>query len=230
MNARDPLGAVDWQRVGQALDDEGHALLPGFVGAAQVQALAALADAGAGLRGPWAATPEHGVAVAFAPPWPDFIGRACAALRRGLMPVARRWRERLGDADGQGERALDGHPPGPCAQLHRLRAGEWQPLRALGAGAGGACPFVLVALLSEPGRDFVGGEVVLTERRPRMQSRAVVLPLRRGDAAIVATGMRPCRGANGWYRASLRQAVGRVHEGERLGLLLALDEEIRGQV
>jgi hypothetical protein len=197
---------VDWPRVERALDAEGHALLPGFFAHAQVRALV------------------------LASPWPDFLAQAGVALRRGLAPVVRRWRERLGDAQGPGEHEPGGGDRFAGAQLQRLRAGEWQPLRALDTGAAGACPFALVALLSEPGRDFAGGELVLTERRPRMQSRPIVLPLRRGDAAIVATGSRPCRGASGWYRTSLRQAIGRVREGERVGLFLPLDDEIRGQV
>jgi hypothetical protein len=226
MNPGDPLEALDWPGVTRALDSEGHARLPAFFGAAQVQVLAALAGADAGRASMAAPTPPHGAAMALAPPWPDFLALARAALRRGLQPVARRWCERLGGAGAPAGAGPDGGVPLAGARLDRLRAGQWQPLRGLGADATGSCPFALVALLGEPGREFSGGELVLTERRPRMQSRPVVVPLRRGDAAVVATGPRPCRGANGWYRSSLRLAVGRVREGERLGLLLRIDDDL----
>jgi uncharacterized protein len=70
-------------------------------------------------------------------------------------------------------------------------------------------------LLSEPGQDFTGGEFVLTEQRPRMQSRAAVVPLRRGDAVIFAVHHHPIRGTRGFYRAYLRHGVSEVREGQR---------------
>jgi hypothetical protein len=76
-------------------------------------------------------------------------------------------------------------------------------------------PFQVVFLLSEPGKDFTGGEFVLTEQRPRMQSRAEVVPLRRGDAAIFAVHTRPVDGKRGAYRVNLRHGVSRVRSGRR---------------
>jgi hypothetical protein len=76
-------------------------------------------------------------------------------------------------------------------------------------------PFQVVFLLSEPGTDFTGGEFVLTEQRPRMQSRAEVVPLRQGDAAIFAVHNRPVRGTRGVYRVNLRHGVSRVRTGRR---------------
>src|SRR5256885_457710 len=84
--------------------------------------------------------------------------------------------------------------------------------------------FRSVLLLSRPGQDFEGGEFVMTEQRPRMQSRPMVLPLGLGDAAIIATGPRPVRGAAGFYRVHLRHAISRVHRGEWLGLELLLHD------
>ena len=76
-------------------------------------------------------------------------------------------------------------------------------------------PFQVVFLLSQPGEDFTGGEFVLTEQRPRMQSRAEVVPLRQGDAAIFAVHNRPVEGKRGYYRVNLRHGVSRVRSGHR---------------
>ncbi|HET6607508.1 MAG TPA: 2OG-Fe(II) oxygenase, partial [Rhodopila sp.] len=78
-----------------------------------------------------------------------------------------------------------------------------------------AFPIQVAVLLSEPGRDFTGGEFVLTEQRPRMQSRAEVVPLRQGDAVAFAVHNRPVHGAKGYYRVNLRHGVSRVRSGQR---------------
>jgi hypothetical protein len=77
-------------------------------------------------------------------------------------------------------------------------------------------PLQLVLLLSQPGRDFDGGEFVITEQRPRMQTRPMVLPLQQGDAAIIAVRQRPVRGSLGFYRVNLRHGVSRVRSGQRV--------------
>jgi uncharacterized protein len=84
-------------------------------------------------------------------------------------------------------------------------------------------PFELVLLLSQPGRDFTGGELVMIEQRPRMQSRPVVIPLERGDVALRATRQRPIQGTHGVYRVRLSHAVGRVRGGERHAVEFQLD-------
>jgi len=76
-------------------------------------------------------------------------------------------------------------------------------------------PLQLVLLLSQPGRDFEGGEFVMTEQRPRMQSRPMVLPLRQGDMAVIAVCDRPVQGTRGAYRVKLRHGVSRVRSGHR---------------
>jgi uncharacterized protein len=78
-----------------------------------------------------------------------------------------------------------------------------------------AFPLQVAILLSEPGRDFTGGEFVLTEQRPRMQSRAEVVPLRQGDAVAFAVHSRPVRGTKGNYRVNLRHGVSRICSGLR---------------
>jgi uncharacterized protein len=84
-----------------------------------------------------------------------------------------------------------------------------------------AFPLQVAVLLSEPGKDFTGGELVLTEQRPRMQSRAEVVPLRQGDAVAFAVHHRPVDGARGTYRVNLRHGVSRVRSGHRhtLGII-----------
>ena len=76
-------------------------------------------------------------------------------------------------------------------------------------------PLQLTILLSKPGQDLTGGEFVLTEQRPRMQSRAEVVPLRRGDAVVFAVHHRPVHGTRGTYRVNLRQGVSRLRSGHR---------------
>ena len=79
----------------------------------------------------------------------------------------------------------------------------------------------MAILLSAPGRDFAGGEFVLTEQRPRMQSRASVVPLAKGDAVVFAVNTRPQRGARGDYRVTMRHGVSKVTQGQRhtLGII-----------
>jgi hypothetical protein len=82
-------------------------------------------------------------------------------------------------------------------------------------------PLQLAILLSEPGRDFTGGEFVMTEQRPRMQSRAEVVPLRQGDGVVFAVQHRPVQGTRGVYRVTLRHGVSRIRSGRRhtLGII-----------
>ena len=79
-------------------------------------------------------------------------------------------------------------------------------------------PLQVAVLLSQPGGDFTGGEFVLTEQRPRMQSRAEVVPLTQGDAVVFAVNHRPVRGSRGVYRVRMRHGVSRIRSGERLTL------------
>ena len=111
----------------------------------------------------------------------------------------------------------------PQSHLSRLGVDDYVALHQRSDGEF-VFPFQVVALLSEPGTDFRGGEFVMTELRPRMQSRPMVLPLKLGDAAIISTSVRPCRGANGYHRANLKHAISRVHRGERVGVELSFHD------
>lgn len=154
-------------------------------------------------------------------PLPDLIGGLRAALYPRLAVVANDWNERM----GIGERYPARHAEF-LAACHRL--GQVRPTPLLLQYVAGdfnclhqdlygdlAFPLQLVVLLSEPGRDFTGGEFVLTEQRPRMQSRVEVVPVRQGDAIAFAVHNRPVKGTKGHYRVNLRHGVSRVRSGLR---------------
>lgn len=150
------------------------------------------------------------------------------ALRSGLYPglatIANRWRVRLGDAPDW-PTALAGltaacHAEGQCRPtplLLRYGAGDYNHLHQDVYGAL-LFPLQVILLLSDPRRDFDGGELVLTEQRPRMQSRAIVVPFERGDAVVVPVSSRPEPGRQGLRRVQVRHGVSRVRKGCRVTL------------
>ena len=109
------------------------------------------------------------------------------------------------------------------SHLSRLCVGDYVALHQRNDGDQ-VFPLQVVALLSEPGTDFEGGEFVMTEQRPRMQSRPMVLPLGLGDAAIITTSLRPFKGAKGHYRVNLKHAISRVRKGRRIGMALTFHD------
>jgi hypothetical protein len=154
-------------------------------------------------------------------PLPDLIGGLRTALYPPLATVANQWGERMG---------IDQHYPDEHAEFlkHCHGAGQVRPTPLLLQYVAGdfnclhqdlygdlAFPIQVAILLSEPGRDFTGGEFVLTEQRPRMQSRAEVVPLCQGDAVAFAVHNRPVQGTRGNYRVNLRHGVSRVRSGKR---------------
>ena len=124
-----------------------------------------------------------------------------------LLPIATRW---LGTVAQAGALRIDTSTmlPGDCAPLRQ---------------DAGVFPLQVIKLLSAPGVDFTGGECVLVEQRPRMQSRPMVLPLRRGDVAIIAAGRRPVPGSRGVVTVSMRHAISVVRSGRRVGQILTWD-------
>ena len=161
-------------------------------------------------------------------PLPPLIQQLRHALYARLVPLANRWREALGQADP--------FPPEFEEYIQRCHAaGQLRPTPLqLRYGQGdynclhqdlyGEHNFPLQAafLLSEPGKDFAGGEFVLTEQRPRMQSKAQVVPLTEGEAVIFAVNHRPVRGTRGTYRVTMRHGVSALRGGRRhtLGIIL----------
>lgn len=241
---RDLAGGLDWTDIAMQLDLEGYALLPGLLGAEQARTLARLAVASASSAGGCGklfdtADPLPGLhAEPQSNPLPESLADLLAewhqAFYAGLAPIANRWNEAMGVASRypatldelqrQDQRVGRKRTP---SSFSRLREADYQ---ALHQGLSSALPQTVldesvfplqwVVLLSEPGRDFSGGEFVMTEQRPRMQSRPMVLPLNLGDAAIITVARRPVKGGKGYYRVNLKHAVSRVRGGERIGLEL----------
>ena len=229
------IAHLDWTRIATALDSEGHALLPGILCAAQVQALrsqisnplsgpindpllrpVSLTEAGLG----------RGRMFFFDNRLPDILAVLRAQLYRHLAPIANHWNQLLGLAyryPGTLERFLQANRHAAqrrqLSHLHLLREADYIALHQHKDGEL-AFPLQAVMLLSEPGRDFSGGELVMTEQRPRMQSRPLVLSLRQGDIAILSSGHRPVKGSKGFYRVNMKHAISRIRGGQRIGLAL----------
>ncbi len=150
-----------------------------------------------------------------------------AALYPHLVPVANRWNQlmdipcryplRLETFMEQNQNAGQRRP---LSHVSLLRDTGFVSLHQRTEGEL-VFPLQIVGLLTEPGRDFQGGEFVMTEQRPRMQSRPLVIPLGKGDIAIIATAHRPYKGSKGYYRVNSRHAISRVLSGERIGFELS---------
>ena len=214
-----PLAAWDASGIEAQLNCDGYALLPGLF-LPHANALSRMTEATTALQAV-SLSPTQGQAL------PPLLAAWREALYPRLVPLANRWREALGEpADFPDTLAIFDAQNRAAGQtmalshLNRLGSGDEVPLRQ---DTGGTLifPLQVVGLLSAPGEDFTGGAFILTEQRPRMQSRPSVVPLRCGDAAIICTGPRPVRGSQGVYRVNVRHAVGRVRSGQRVGLSLS---------
>lgn len=224
VSAEARIAAYDWQGLASELDGFGCAVLPGLLTPQECASLASLYPEQSHFRS-HIVMARHGFGKGeyryFRYPLPDLVGGLRTALYPRLAGVANRWNERMG---------LDQRFPGTHAaflqQCHV--AGQTRPTPLLLQYGPGdfnclhqdlygdlAFPIQVAILLSEPGRDFTGGEFVLTEQRPRMQSRVEVVPLRQGDAVAFAVHNRPVQGAKGNYRVNLRHGVSRVRSGMR---------------
>lgn len=222
------LDGLDWAGIGARLDGEGYALLPGILAPDEVDGLAQLMGTKKAGATALAHEAHSGRADLFClgADLPAPLGVWREAFYGHLAVIANRWNEYLGN-DDRYPAALDaflrrneeaGQRQGQSF-LSRLGVDADVPLHQRNAGEH-VFPLQIVVLLSTPGSDFHGGEFVMIEQRPRMQSRPLVLPLNRGDAAIIATAQRPVKGSRGYYRVNLRHAISRVRRGERIGLEL----------
>jgi hypothetical protein len=224
------VAALDWGNIARELDAQGSAVIERLLAAEACAALAALYPQDAPFRSR-VVMARHGFGRGeykyLAYPLPEPVAPLRAALYRHLAPIANRWSEAL---------RLDARYPADhaafLARCHAAGQTRTTPL-LLRYGPGDlnclhqdlygahAFPLQVAVLLSEPGRDFTGGELVLTEQRPRQQSRVEVVPLHQGDAVIFATSHRPVVGARGAYRATMRHGVSRLRSGLRhtLGII-----------
>jgi len=159
----------------------------------------------------------------FAAPLPSLVATLRTQLYRRLVPVANRWAARLG---------TDAYPPSLGAHLARCADhGQRRPTPLLLRYTTGgynrlhqdlygpvAFPIQFTCVLSQVGEDYIGGEFLLLEQRPRAQSRGEAIVLERGDAIVFATRHRPVAGARGPYRVTMRHGVSTIHRGERMSL------------
>ena len=216
--------ALDWPRIENELDEHGVGLTGPLLDAGACAALRALYAEAQRFRSRIVMA-RHGFGRGeyqyFAQPLPEVIAALRPLIYGRLAPIANRWNAALGIAQRYPD-ALDDflalcHAQGqerPTPLLLKYGAGDYNCLHQDLYGDL-FFPFQMVILLSEPGKDFTGGEFTLVEQRPRMQSRPEVVPLRQGEAAIFAVQHRPVQGTRGTYRVNLRHGVSRVRSGER---------------
>ena len=218
------IEALDWQEILKNLDEQGNAVLASVLAPQECKALASLYPNEDFFRSR-VVMERHGFGRGeykyFSYPLPDIIEGMRTELYSRLAPLANKWNESM---------KIDVRYPAKHAQFIKRchDAGQKRPTPLLlqyGAGDFNCLhqdlygehvfPIQVTFLLSEPGKDFTGGEFVLTEQRPRMQSRPEVVPLRQGDAVAFAVHHRPVQGTRGVYRVNMRHGVSRLHSGHR---------------
>lgn len=224
------LDRQDWHAVASTLDAQGWALLGGLLTRQECSDIAGFYPREELFRS-HIHMARHGFGKGeykyFRYPLPDPIGPLRAALFAPLARIANDWHTRMGIGQrfpaGHHEYLADCHAAGqmrPTPLLLQYVAGDYNCLHQDLYGDL-VFPLQVAILLSEPGEHFTGGEFVLTEQRPRMQSRAHVVPLRQGDAVIFAVHNRPVQGTRGTYRVNLRHGVSPILSGSRhtLGII-----------
>ena len=224
------LNAIAWDEIAAGLDRRGWATTGPLLSEDERRLLIAAYDDDANFRST-VVMARHGYGRGeyryFRYPLPDLVGRLRERLYAELLPVANRWRETLRQGDPfptTYEQFLEGchtagqtrptplmlrYGPGDYNCLHQDLYGDW------------VFPLQAAFLLSEQS-DFTGGEFVLTEQRPRMQSRVEVVPLKAGEAVIFAVNHRPVTGTRGTYRVAMRHGVSELRSGSRhtLGVIM----------
>jgi hypothetical protein len=221
----------DWPAIAAALDGQGFALLPCLFTPAECAGFAGRYDDAAQFRSR-VVMDRHGFGRGeyqyFAYPLPRAIQSLRSRLYDRLAPIARDWNRRSGREQQfpgtHDEFLAHCHAAGqlrPTPLLLRYGPGDFNCLHQDLYGEQ-VFPMQLAVLLSEPGADFTGGEFVLTEQRPRQQSRVEVVPLEQGDAVVFAVNERPVQGSRGVYRVRTRHGVSRIRSGQRhtLGIIL----------
>ncbi len=218
---------VDWTGAQVSLDAHGSAVLKALVDAPTCSALAALyADPSRFRKTVDMAAHGYGQGAYryFAYPLPPEVQALRSALYPPLAEIANRWSEALGKAVRYPiehadflARCHDAGQTRPTPLILRYGEGDWNALHQDLYGEH-VFPLQATVLLSQPGCDFTGGEFVLTEQRPRQQSRPEVVRLNRGDAVIFPVQDRPATGGRGARRVQMRHGVSRLHSGRRLTL------------
>jgi uncharacterized protein len=224
------VAALDWPRLVAELDTNGCAVISSLLTAEECASLAALYPSDEHFRSR-VVMARHGFGRGeykyFAAPLPAPVAELRATLYPRLAELANRWNESLGSEirypRAHGEFLARCHRAGqtkPTPLLLHYGEDDYNCLHQDLYGEH-VFPLQVAFLLAAPDRDFTGGEFVLAEQRPRMQSRAEVVPLGRGDGVIFPVHHRPVRGTRGFYRVTLRHGVSRVRSGRRqtLGII-----------
>jgi uncharacterized protein len=223
-NAVERIDGLNWESIAGDLDAQGSALLKGVLSPDECKALAGLYPEDELFRSR-VVMGRHGFGRGeykyFSYPLPDVVRGLRNAIYPRLAPIANRWNTAMGIDVRYPEEHADFiqrcHDAGqlrPTPLLLQYGEGDYNCLHQDLYGEH-VFPIQVAILLSEPGEDFTGGEFVLTEQRPRMQSRPEVVPLRQGDAVAFAVHHRPVRGTRGIYRVNLRHGVSRLRSGHR---------------
>jgi uncharacterized protein len=218
------IAALDWNALGSAIDAHGCATTGPILTADECMGLAQSYVADAPFRSRIVMS-RHGFGRGeykyFAYPLPQIVAALRTALYAPLAQIANRWNAAMGvDVKYPPEHATylqRCHKAGqvkPTPLLLRYGEGDYNCLHQDIYGAN-VFPLQVAFLLSQPGEDFAGGEFVLTEQRPRMQSRAEVVPLQQGEGIIFPVHHRPVQGTRGIYRVNMRHGVSRLHSGHR---------------
>lgn len=224
------VAAIDWQALTARLDAEGAATTGPLLSGEECRALVALYEEEGRFR-TRVVMARHGYGSGeyryFGYPMPALVASLRDALYPRLVPLANAWASALG-LDTRYPPALEGFlarcqeagQSRPTPLLLRYRQGDYNCLHQDLYGAT-VFPLQVAFLLNDPGRDYSGGEFVLTEQRPRMQSRVEVVPVSRGEGVVFAVAQRPVRGTRGTYRVTMRHGVSRLRAGERhtLGII-----------
>lgn len=218
------LNALEWPRISQDLDTQGSAVLERLIPPDECRSLVAMYPKDDLFRSR-VVMASHGFGRGeykyFAYPLPQIVAKLRTELYPRLAPIANRWNAAMGIEIQYPEshaefikRCHDAGQNKPTPLLLQYASGDYNCLHQDLYGEH-VFPIQVAILLSEPVRDFVGGEFVLTEQRPRMQSRPEVVPLRQGDAVAFAVHHRPVQGTRGFYRVNLRHGVSRIRSGHR---------------
>lgn len=218
------VGLLNWQQIAADLNETGNSLLKGILSARECETLASLYGCEELFRSRIMMS-RHGFGRGeyryFRYPLPEILQELRSSFYERLVPIANQWNQAMGI-----ETRYPAKHPDFIERCHK--AGQLRPTPLLlqyGTGdynclhqdlyGEHAFPIQVAFLLSEPDKDFTGGEFVLTEQRPRMQSRPEVVPLRQGDAVAFAVHRRPVQGQRGVYRVNLRHGVSRLRSGQR---------------
>lgn len=224
------LGAIDWDLAGAGLDAHGCAVVKGIIDSATCRAYAGAYDDEARYRSR-VVMERHGFGRGeyryFAYPLPEELAALREALYGPLARIANRWHDAMGIETRFPARHAEFlarcHAAGqerPTPLILRYGEGDYNCLHQDLYGEH-VFPLQVAVLLSRPRDDFTGGQFVLTEQRPRMQSRVEVVALEQGDAIIFPVNQRPLNGTRGICRVTMRHGVSRLHAGQRhtLGII-----------